>query len=163
MASRIGGPQTSPVTVNYGLTWGSMRRPLAWRASNGKTTVFSRTYPVTADEEYPRFFIWNSGSMFRAEPIGPYFPNYTLLSTDFPETPPGEWAEIIFGVGKFGFSTVTVDNQDFDQLVGEAIDTDIGTYTIDPSAHTDGEFQLLQEDVPIQTIWIYSITGLTAI
>jgi hypothetical protein len=90
----------------------------------------------------------------------PFFTESTLIA---PETPPGEWAAVYFGVGKFGFSTVTVDNQDFDQLVGEAIDTDIGTYTIESSAHTDGQFQLLQENVPIQTIWIYSITGLTAI
>ena len=165
MAYRIGGPQFS-TALNFGLTWGSMRYPLAWRNTRGRTTVFSRTYRVTTGDDYPKFFIWDSGSLFRAEPptlhpIDVYLPSYTLLSIDDEENPDGDWDQIVFGVGMFNVSTVTVDNQDFDELVGEAIDTDIGTYTIAPEAHTT--YQLLQEDVPVQPLGVIDITGLTAI
>lgn len=144
MASRIGGPQTTPLTVNYGLTWGSMRGPILlgrfgrpWGAS---LTVFSRAYPDTTGAAYPKFFIWESGSPFRLEPPGimgagvlPEWAQYNIFSQEDPNDP--TLYGTAWNIGNFAFNTYSVDNQDFDQLIGEDLDTDIGTFAITADAH----------------------------
>lgn len=136
MAVRIGGPVVSGFNPS-GPTWASMRAPLVLNAFNWNAsyTEFSRQWPLS-EEEPPKFFKWNSGSLFRKDTFGtvPYF---VISSSENPEDPSIVYTSFTVGILFSVFKTV--DNHDFLQLVGEDIVTDIGTFTIEASAHTSGQ------------------------
>lgn len=152
MATRIGGPRVGGYNPS-GPTWASMRSPLVLNAFtwNASYTEFSRQWPLS-EESPPKFFKWDSGSLFRRDTFGtvPYF---VIGNTGDSEVVLTTWY-----LGIFYAAYTTVDNHDFLQLVGEAIDTDIGTFTITADAHEFG--QTLSEDPPGGTE-IYDIGKLT--
>jgi hypothetical protein len=132
-----------------------MRSPLvlnnsAWPPQS--YTRYSRQWRSTTSDDFPKYFIWESGSFFRQEPAqfsfytAPYYWINTVITAIDPDTG-AETYGAIWGVGLFwlGFYD-TVDNQDFDELVGEDIETNTGTYVINQDAHTRGTYQTLSED-----------------
>jgi hypothetical protein len=119
-----------------------MRSPLVLNGfQNGASyTRYSRAWPET--ENPIKFFKWDTGYLFRQVP-------YFSPGPAVPETTPYYWifnseqdgvVSTYFGIGARGFVsiTTTVDNNDFLQFIGEAVDTDIGTFTITASAHDPG-------------------------
>jgi hypothetical protein len=141
-----------------------MRSPLVlngfgWGATYSR---FSRAWPTT--ENPPKFFKWDSGSLFRQTPfassgpsVPPSTPYHWIYSSEFDGV-----VSTSFGIGARGIvsATTTVDNHDFLQFVGEVVDTDIGTFTITASAHDPGG-QYLGDNNPGGTE-IYDIGKLTA-
>ena len=170
MAQRIGGPRvTGPGgTFNPNIvTWGGMRSPLVLLAGtwNSSSTEFSRQWPLSVDDppwlSY-KYFKWKSGSLFRhARNVAfagpPYF--YCFSNYEDPEEPDRTW----WGVGVTLYPYQSVDNNDFLQLIGEAIDTDMGTFVINADAHDPNQFgQTLTNDPPPSfTRQIYAIGKLT--
>lgn len=132
MALRIGGTIASPGGGSL-LTWGSVRSPLVLYGSFlliDKTT-YSRTFPDTTGDPYPKFFIWESGSLFSWYKGNGAVPPYYWIENDDPDT--------LFSIGLWP-ETVDrqVDNQQFDELIGEDVDTDGGTFAITLAAHDYG-------------------------
>ena len=155
MASRIGGPKVGGFDPS-GPTWASMRSPLVLNAFiwNASYTKFSRQWPLSVGSP-PKFFKWDSGSLFRRDTFGtvPYF---VIGNNEDPADPSIVYTAWYLGVLFSGYTTV--DNHDFLQLVGEAIDTDIGTFTITADAH---EFGQTLSDQPPGGTEIYDIGKLT--
>lgn len=156
MALRIGGPKVGGFDP-AAPTWASMRAPLvlnafAWNASY---TKFSRQWPES-EASPPKFFKWDSGSLFRRSPFGPP-PYYTIGNNEGPE--PG----IVYTGWSVGiqYAQRTVDNHDFLQLVGEALDTDIGTFIITAAAHDVNQGGQTLSDQPPGGTEIYDIGKLT--
>jgi len=154
MATRIGGPMLG--TFEPPLTWGSMRSPLILNGfTHGASySLYSRAWPGTVSP--PNFFKWESGSLFRQVPwrggsapgIGtPYY----WIGTG---TNPDESYYTVWGVGIVQNPWRAVDNQDFQPLIGEAIDTDVGTFIITEDAHsTTSGGQNLTEQTGIPEIY----------
>lgn len=161
MPTRIGGPMVGVYIPPC--TWGSMRSPLVL---NGLThgasyTRYSRAWPASGTP--PKFFKWDSGSLFRqlgytsdgpaAPPNTPY---YWIGNEEVEGVTYTRWA-----VGIVQQPERTVDNQDFQPLIGEALDTDIGTFIVTADAHDINQGgQLLSDQSPGGTE-IYDIGKLT--
>jgi len=174
MAIRIGGPKATPF---YGtlLTWGSVRSPLVLFEATFvsppliKRTTYSRTFPDTTGDPYPKFFVWKSGSLFSWYRLGgsaqwePYYwiQGYEGDDTADPPIPP----ESEFGVGLFLVPGLDqVDNQQFKELIGEDVETDGGTFAITQDAHDDTTPQQFSQQIPdIYATEIYTIGKLTPI
>jgi hypothetical protein len=169
MATRIGGPVISG--FNPGVkTWAGMRHPLVlngfvWNASY---TEFSRQWPPSLGPlpsapswtSY-KYFKWNSGSLFRHAPLGsPRAPNIECLSQEESFDPPYP-SNTTLSIGSPPF--MTVDNNDFLQLLGQPIDIDIGTFIISEEAHSPvHSSQLLTDDIGTSIFrQIYAIGKLT--
>lgn len=155
MAERIGGVNGS--SPNYYPTWGRLRSPLVLDNEYYLPvfTTFSRQYPSSVEDPVPKFMIWESGSLFRCVAWGgpgttwsqPY---YWIDSRIINEGTPEEDVQTIWGVGLYRYGpTDQVDNQDFNELIGEALDTDVGTFIINQDAHspTFAAFQQLDDGV----------------
>ena len=158
MATRIGGPMVG--TTVPPPTWASMRWPIALNAFrwNATLTKFSRAWPSDGST-VPKFFKWESGSLFRNTPYGfsPVVPHFQL-TVFYDPSPTMTFFTIGMAYSSLGQS---VDNHDFQQLIGEALDTDIGTYTINQEAHNPNfPGQLIREGDPPGTE-IYDIGKLT--
>jgi len=167
MAQRIGGPRVTGPGGTFnptGPTWGSMRSPLVLNAFtwNASYTEFSRQWPLSVDDppwlSY-KYFKWKSGSLFRQDTFGivPYF--YCFSNYEDPVEPERTW----WGVGVTLYPNQTVDNNDFLQLIGESIDTDMGTFVINADAHDPNQFgqTLTNDPPPSPTRQIYAIGKLT--
>lgn len=157
MALRIAGSIATPSSSSL-LTWGSVRAPLVLSdvifvvPPFIKRTTYSRTYPDTTGDPYPKFFIWESGSLFSwHKEIGTVPPYYWIQGYEGDDTADPPFPPTTeFGVGLFIFTgNDQVDNQQFNELIGEDVGTDGGTFTITADAHDPG------------TIW-QTITGLYA-
>ena len=138
MAYRIGG------TTGSLPTWGRLRSPLVLnnQYSGNSYTRFSRRYPSTTEDPFPRFFIWKSGSPFRCIAwFGPgtYWnqPYYWIQGyKGDPEGDPPIPDTTEFGMGKFIYGPPDqIDKQDFMELIGEDVETDGGIFTITEDAH----------------------------
>lgn len=172
MALRIGGTIATP-GLGSRLTWGSVRAPLVLAEVIPlsppliKRTTYSRTYPDTTGDPYPKFFIWESGSLFSwhklAGGVEPYYwiQGYPGDDTSDPPVPP----ETEFGVGLFIFTgSDQVDNQQFSELIGEDVDTDGGTFAITQDAHDDTTPQAAAQIITgLYATEIYTIGKLTPI
>jgi hypothetical protein len=156
MATRIGGPIVGGFDPS-GFTWASMRSPLVLNAFlwNASYTKFSRQWPLSVGSP-PKFFKWDSGSLFRRDTYGPP-PYYTIGNNEGPEPP------IVYTGWSIGiqYPNKTVDNRDFLQLVGEALDTDIGTFIITADAHDPNQGGQTLSDQPPGGTEIYDIGKLT--
>ena len=153
MAIQLGG-----ATPGIFKTWGSLRSPLMYITSSnttwgGQRAAYSRTYPVTTGDAFPKQFIWESGSLFRwvrgggsEAAVQPYFTIQNVAGGEGDEDPPIEDSALTFGFN-FYASPNQIDDKDFAELIGEDIETDGGIYVIDADAHTDGTYQYLA-DVP---------------
>lgn len=140
MPIRIGGPETgTPATVPP-CTWGSMRSPIVLNGflHGASYTRYSRAWPSSSSPV--KFFKWESGSLFRQRPYSssgpaapPLLPYYWIGGGYNPDT--GNY-DTSWGLGIVTQPYTTVDNHDFLQLIGEDLDTDIGTYTINADAHS---------------------------
>lgn len=155
MATRVGGPNGG--MINAAATWASMRSPLVLNAFtwNASYTKFSRQWPLS-EESPPKFFKWDSGSLFRRDPFN--LPAYfTIRNNEGPEP------SIVYTGWSVGiqYPQKTVDNNDFLQLVGESIDTDIGTFIITADAHNDNQGGQTLSDQPPGGTEIYDIGKLT--
>jgi hypothetical protein len=155
MAIRIGGPRINGFNPSYP-TWASQRCPLildslTWNATY---TEFANEWPLSA-ESPPKFFKWNNGSLFRKDNSG--LPYIVIASQEEPYEPEIVFTSLYLGV--FYSAVKTVENDDFKELVGELINTDAGSFTINEDAHKDGG-QLLSSSPPGGTE-IYSIGKLT--
>lgn len=172
MALRIGGTIASPGLSSL-LTWGSVRSPLV--ASEAvlrvppryQRTTYSRAFPDTTGDPYPKFFIWESGSLFSwHKQLGTVPPYYWIEGyPGDPEADPPIEAESFFGVGLFIWPPYDqVDNQQFKELIGESVDTDGGTFTITQDAHDDTTPQQFSQNIPgLYATEIYTIGKLTPI
>jgi hypothetical protein len=154
MAIRIGGPKINGFNPTYP-TWASQRCPLildsfVWNASY---TEFSNQWPIS-EESPPKFFKWKSGSLFRKDNSG--LPYIVLAGQEDHYDPEIVLTSLYIGI--FFSAVKTVENDDFKELVGEVIDTDIGSFTINEDAHEGG--QLLSSSPPAGTE-IYAIGKLT--
>jgi hypothetical protein len=135
MAIQIGGEQGTPTTGSV-LTWGSVRAPLVLYNDFGigHSTVYSRAYPVTADGEYPKIFIWESGSLFSWNKGNGAVPPWYYI-----EITSGEGEEeydALFSIGIWPDSADRrVDNLQFSELLGAEVTTDVGDLTITQDAH----------------------------
>jgi hypothetical protein len=143
--------------INAAATWASMRSPLVLNAFtwNASYTKFSRQWPLS-EESPPKFFKWDSGSLFRRDPFN--LPAYfTIRNNEGPEP------SIVYTGWSVGiqYPQKTVDNNDFLQLVGESIDTDIGTFIITADAHNDNQGGQTLSDQPPGGTEIYDIGKLT--
>lgn len=155
MATRIGGANGGQ--VGFPATWASMRSPLVLNAFNWNAsyTKYSRQWPES-EANPPKFFKWDNGYLFRRVPFGPP-PYYTIGSSEGPE--PG----IVYTSWSVGlqYPLRTVDNSDFLPLVGEALDTDIGTFIITADAHNINQGGQTLSDQPPGGTEIYDIGKLT--
>jgi len=158
MPVRIGGPVVGGFNPS-GPTWASMRSPLVLNAFtwNASYTEFSRQWPLSVASP-PKFFKWDSGSLFRRDTFGtvPYF---VISNNEDPADPSIVYTE--FSVGILYAAYKTVDNHDFLQLVGEALDTDIGTFIITADAHDQNQGGQTLSDQPPGGTEIYDIGKLT--
>ena len=156
MAIRIGGPVVGGFNPS-GPTWASMRSPLVLNANtwNASVTEFSRQWPLS-EENPPKFFKWDSGSLFRTDTYGPPA-YYTIGNSEGPDP------SIVYTGWSIGiqYPNRTVDNHDFLQLVGEALDTDIGTFIITADAHDPNQGGQTLSDQPPGGTEIYDIGKLT--
>ena len=160
MALRIGGTIASPGLGSL-LTWGSVRSPLVLDGSFGliDKTTYSRTFPDTTGDPYPKFFIWESGSLFSWHKLnGAVPPYYWIQGSEDPDTTE-------FGVGLFLLTgSDQVDNQQFAELIGEDVDTDDGTFAITQDAHDDTAPQQFSQIITgIYANEIYTIGKLTPV
>jgi hypothetical protein len=158
MATRIGGPKVGGFNPS-GPTWGSMRSPLVLNAFtwNASYTEFSRQWPLSVASP-PKFFKWDSGSLFRQDTYGP--PPYYTISNNSQEVPEPPIIYTGWSIG-IQYPNKTVDNHDFLQLVGEALDTDIGTFIITADAHDPNQGGQTLSDQPPGGTEIYDIGKLT--
>ena len=141
MALRIGGPKGTPNTGSV-LTWASVRGPLVLYNDYdiGHVTVYSRAYPVTVDGDYPKIFIWESGSLFSwNKGSGVVPPWYYIEMAEPPESEepdPDAEPEALFSIGIWPDSVDRqVDNLQFSELLGEEVTTDVGDFNITQDAH----------------------------
>jgi hypothetical protein len=155
MAFRVGG--TTGGQAGFAATWASMRSPLVLNAQawNASYTKYSRQWPES-EANPPKFFKWDNGYLFRRAPGGPP-PYFSINNNDGPE--PGT-VNTYWEVGIF-FSQKTVDNKDFQPLVGESLDTDIGTFIITADAHNPNQGGQTLSDQPPGGTEIYDIGKLT--
>ena len=161
MAIKIGGPSATSL-----FTWGSVRAPLVLYDVVSlsppliKKTTYSRTYPSTTGDDYPKFFIWESGSLFSWYRIGATVPPYYYIEIWYKESTDEYGA--MFSVGFFPDNiNLQVDNLQFSELIGEEVTSDILDFNITIDAHSTaiprpiGQF-ILKEDIEdnprIQTI-----------
>jgi len=154
MPVRLGGP-----TPGIFKTWGSLRSPLMYVTSSnstwgGRRDAYSRTYPVTTGDAFPKQFIWESGSLFRwvrgggsESGVQPYFTIDSVIGGEGDEDPPIYDSQFSIGFN-FYASPNQVDDQDFAELIGEDLETDGGTFEITTDAHINGTYQTL-ESVPV--------------
>ena len=147
---------------NPPLTWGSMRSPLILNGlPNGASySNYSRAWPGTVSP--PNFFKWDNGYLFRQVPWrggtspGNGTPYYWIGSEEVEGVTYTRWA-----IGLQLYPWRAVDNKDFQPLVGEALDTDIGTFIVSTDAHNPNfGSQLLSDQTPGGTE-IYDIGRLT--
>jgi hypothetical protein len=148
-------------------TWGAMRIPFynsRWSDNepppnyfNGKS-IHSRTYVNDGDgvDWPPTFFLDESGSLFRTDPVG--F-NYVtcLLKWDQGGGPPSGW----LGTMSWG----GLDNQDFEQFLGALLQSPTDSVYLMADANTvTGQYV---EFTPPLTINLYpgftTIEGMTAV
>ncbi len=167
MPDRIGGSTGSLPT------WGRVRSPLTLNNKQyiGYFSRFSRFWRVSTTDDYPKFFIWESGSPFRCSAW--YGPSTVWNSPYYwiegypgdPEADPPIPAESRFGMGIFRYGPPDqIDNQDFTELIGEDVETDDGTFTITQDAHDWGSpYQAWQEVPDIDANEIYTIGKLTPV
>ena len=141
MALRIGGTIASP---GFGsrLTWGSVRSPLILYNVLGRyplpfeRTIYSRTFPDTTGEDYPLFFIWESGSLFSYYKGGgsSFLEPYYYIENHYVE--PTEQYGSNFSIGMWPETLLQqVDNLQFSELLGEEVTTDGGNFNITQDAH----------------------------
>lgn len=154
MPYRIGGEDGG--TIGNAPTWAALRSPLVLNAYtwNASYTQYSRQWPLS-EASPPKFFKWDSGSLFRVM----HFARPAYFGIFSSEGPIGE-TFTSWSIG-IQYAIPTVDNHDFEQLVGEALDTDIGTFIITADAHnknTGGQY--LSDQSPGGTA-IYDIGKLT--
>jgi hypothetical protein len=145
-------------------TWGAMRSPFynsRWSDNepppnyfNGKS-IHSRTYVNDGDgvDWPPTFFLDESGSLFRTDPVG--F-NYVTCLLRW-ESPGGNWD----GTMQWG----GLDNQDFEQFLGALLQSPTDSVYLMADANTvTGQYV---EFTPPLTIDLYpgftTIEGMTAI
>jgi hypothetical protein len=121
-----------------------------------KWTRFSRIYNDSTGDEFPKAFIWESGSLFRCRawfgPGSTWNPPYYWIegfeNLDDPEADPPLPPETQFGMGLFIYGDPDqIDNQDFMELIGEEVDTDDGTFTITQDAHDWGDPQMSRQTI----------------
>lgn len=174
MPTRIGGPVlTGPGgTFNPRLkTWGDMRSPIILYGFvyNASITEFSRQFPVTNPESsHPYYFKWNSGSLFRHDsqrrPFGILETAYFYIFANPEIVDPPEAAKTWWGIGVWYNLWQAIDNHDFLQLIGEPIDTDVGTFIINADAHDPNNIGQILTDNPGEDFTqrkIYAIGKLT--
>lgn len=158
MPFRIGGPGGGD--VGNAPTWAALRSPLVLNAFtwNASYTQYSRQWPES-EASPPKFFKWDNGSLFRvmhfARPA--YF---GIFSNEDPSNPSIVYTSWVAGIGLSPIPTI--DNHDFQQLVGEALDTDIGTFIITADAHnqnTGGQFLSDQPPGGTEILDIGKLTG----
>lgn len=156
MAFRVGGVNGGQVGV--AATWASMRSPLVLNAStwNASYTKYSRQWPESAANP-PKFFKWDNGYLFRRVPFGPP-PYYSISNNEDPNDP-----SIVYTGWQVGIllGQKTVDNKDFEPLVGESLDTDIGTFIITADAHDPAQGGQTLSNQPPGGTEIYDIGKLT--
>ena len=172
MALRIGGPIASP-GLGSRLTWGSVRSPLVLFETVTisppliERTTYSRTFPDTTGDPYPKFFIWESGSLFSWHKLnGSVEPYYWIQGYEGdPEADPPIPDQTEFGVGLFLLTgSDQVDNQQFAELIGEDVETDGGTFAITQDAHDDTTPQQFSQIITgIYATEIYTIGKLTPV
>lgn len=157
MATRIGGPNGG--VPGSAATWAGLRSPLVlnaftWGASY---TQYSRQWPQSASSP-PKFFKWESGSLFRV----PRFASPAYFGIRYDQDTPDP--NIVYTAWNIGlqYAIKTVDNHDFMALVGEALDTDIGTFIITADAHDPYQGGQTLSDQPPGGTAIYGIGKLTA-
>lgn len=167
MASRIGGTITTPGTSSL-LTWASVRAPLVLYndLSIGERTVYSRTYPVTVDGDYPKIFIWESGSLFSWNKGNGTVPPWYYIEPYYKEETEESGAAFSIGIWPDSVDQ-RVDNTQFSELIGSDVETDVGNFTITQDAHridpTQPDFQFI-EGLESETLQrIYTIGKLTPI
>ena len=150
MATRIGGPMVGATIPPC--TWASMRSPLLLNLVDWGQyySRFSRAYPLS-DESPPKFFKWDAGYLFRREPWPSGVEPYQLISNFDNVT---RWY-----AGTFYSAFKSIDNTDFKQLIGEVLDTDIGSFTITADAHISGQVLQLEEPVGTEVYAIGKLTG----
>jgi len=137
MASRIGGTIATPSASSL-LTWGSVRAPLVLYNDYGigHRTIYSRAYPVTADGEYPKIFIWESGSLFSWNKGNGAVPPWYYIELTEPLDEEATTNDALFSIGIWPDSTSKrVDNLQFSELLGEEVTTDVGDFNITQDAH----------------------------
>lgn len=156
MASRIGGPDGG--VVGNAPTWASLRSPLVLNAFtwNASYTQYSRQWPES-EASPPKFFKWESGSLFRVPKFAS--PAYFGISSNEDPNDPS----IVYTAWNVGlqYPIKTVDNHDFLALVGEALDTDIGTFIITADAHNVNQGGQTLSDQPPGGTQILAIGKLT--
>jgi hypothetical protein len=156
MAIQIGGTIATPSTSSL-LTWASVRAPLVLYDVVSlsppliKQTTYSRTYPSTTGDDYPKFFIWESGSLFSWKKGNSAVPPYYYIEMWYKESTDEYGA--MFSVGFFPNNVdLQVDNLQFSELIGAAVTSDILDFTITIDAHSTavprpiGQF-ILEEDI----------------
>ena len=155
MAYRIGGPDGG--VVGNPATWAGLRSPLVLNAFqwNASYTQYSRQWPESAASP-PKFFRWDSGSLFRV----PKFASPAYFGIRYDEGPEGT-TYTGWNIG-LQYAVRTVDNHDFMALIGEALDTDIGTFIITADAHDPNQGGQTLSDQPPGGTEIYGIGKLTA-
>ena len=126
-------------------------------------TRFSRAWPSSSSPI--KFFKWQSGSLFRQRPYAsfgpaapPLLPYYWIFGGYNPDT---DSYDTSWGIGIATKPYMAVDNHDFLQLIGEALDTDIGTYIIDADAHSPSSGGQYLGTTPPGGTEIYAIGKLT--
>jgi hypothetical protein len=141
MALRIGGPVASPFLGSL-LTWGSVRSPLVLHNVQlqyppaFERTTYSRTFPDTTGEDYPKFFIWESGSLFSYYKAGgsSFLEPYYYIENHYIE--PTDQYGSNFSIGMWPDTLLQqVDNLQFSELLGEEVTTDSGNFNITQDAH----------------------------
>lgn len=155
MAYRIGGPDGG--TLGNSPTWAALRSPLVLNAFtwNASYTQYSRQWPES-EASPPKFFKWENGYLFRVPNFArPAY--FTIGNTEGPDP------SIVYTSWSIGiqYPIKTVDNHDFLQLVGEALDTDIGTFIITADAHDVNQGGQTLSDQPPGGTEIYNIGKLT--
>jgi hypothetical protein len=141
MPTRIGGPVISGFNPRL-KTWADMRSPLVLNGFtwNSSRTEFSRQFPLSPDDppwtSY-KYFKWNSGSLFRHDTRRTFETTVATVVcfSQAEEYDPPSPARTFLIIG-WPYNN-SVDNNDFLQLVGEAIDIDIGTFIISTDAHSN--------------------------
>jgi hypothetical protein len=154
MASRIGGTIATPNTGSL-LTWGSVRAPLVLLNDFGigHSTVYSRAYPVTVDGEYPKIFIWESGSLFSWNKGNGAVPPWYYIELTYGEGEEEYDALFSIGIWPMGSVDYRVDNLQFSELLGEEVTTDVGDLNITQDAH---QIDYAQPDRQLATGFVYT-------
>lgn len=153
MALRIGGPITTPSTSSL-LTWGSVRSPLVLYNAISvsppliKRTTYSRAYPDTTGDDYPKFFIWESGSLFSWNKGNGAVPPYYYIEPWYEYESTEEFGAA-FSIGIWpDMVDQRVDNAQFSELIGEEVTTDVGNFNITQDAHRIALFSPIFQFIP---------------